>query len=74
MIIKVKVKPHSGKQEIEKISDNEYKVSLKSFPEDNKANIELIKIMKKHLKKDIKIIKGLKSREKILEVKDANKI
>ena len=74
MILKIKVKPHSGKQEVIKISDEEYVVSLKKPAEDNKANIELIKLMRKYLKKDINIIKGLKSRNKIIEVKNANKI
>ena len=46
MILKIKVKPNSKKQEIEKISETEYKINLKSFPEDNKANIELLKSKK----------------------------
>ena len=66
----VRVKPNSGKEEIEKISEGEYKVSLKSAAVDNKANIELIKIFKKYLGKDIRIIKGLKSRNKMIEVKN----
>ncbi|MBU0957801.1 MAG: DUF167 domain-containing protein [Nanoarchaeota archaeon] len=69
MQIKIKVKPNSKKQEITKISETEYQISLKSPPENNKANIELIKIMKKHLKKEVKIKSGLKSKNKILEVK-----
>ncbi len=69
MILKIKVKPNSGKQEIKRISENEFAVSLKSKTEDNKANIELIKLMKKRLGKNIKIIKGLKNRNKIVEVK-----
>ncbi len=68
MIIKVKVKPNSGKQEVEKI-DGGYLVHLKKIPEDNKANIELIKLLKKHFKKNIKIIKGLKSKDKMIEVR-----
>ena len=67
MIIKVRVKTNT-KEEIEKISDSEYKVSLKEKPKNNKANIALLKIMKKYFKKDVKIIKGLKSKDKILEV------
>jgi len=70
MIILVKVYPHSGKEEIVRISDKEYKVYLKKPAEDNKANIELLKILKKHFLKDIKIIKGLKSRNKIIEVSE----
>jgi len=69
MIIKIKVKPNSRKKEITKISETQYQVSLKSPSEDNKANIELIKLMKKYLKKEIKIKSGLKSKNKIIEVK-----
>ena len=70
MIINIKVKPSSGKQEIKELSNNQYTVNLKSPPEDNKANLELIKLLKKHFKKDIKIIKGKKSRNKIIEIKN----
>ena len=72
MIIKVKVRSNSGKQEVEKINEGGYRVSLKSFPEDNNANLELIKLLSKELKvpsKNINIIKGLKSRNKIIEIK-----
>lgn len=75
MILKIKVKPHSGKQEVEKISDEEYKISLKSVPEDNKANIELIKLLSKKLKvssKNINIIKGLTSKNKIVKIGESN--
>ena len=71
MKIKVNVKPHSGKQEIKKISENEYVVYLKKPAQDNKANIELIKLLGKELNvgsKNIKIIKGLTSKNKIIEV------
>ena len=69
MIIKIKVRPNSAKQEMIKISENEYKISLKEKAEDNKANKELIKLLKKYFKKDTKIIKGMKSRDKIVEIK-----
>ena len=71
-IIKVKVKPNSGKQEIEKISETEFVVRLKKPAEDNKANLELLKLMKKYFKKEARILRGLKSKEKILEVIDGN--
>ena len=73
MILKIKVKPNSGKQEIENIDDKNYKISLKSKLEDNKANIELLKLLKKHFRvgaEDIKIIKGIKCRNKIIEIRN----
>ncbi|VVB78430.1 putative ACR, YggU family [uncultured archaeon] len=70
MILKVKVYPSSGREEIIKISNDEYKVYLKKPAEDNKANIELLKLFKKKFKKPARISKGLKSRDKIVEIID----
>jgi uncharacterized protein (TIGR00251 family) len=72
MKIYIKVKPNSSKQEIKKISEKEYLASLKNSPEENKANLELIKIMKRYLKKNVRIITGLRSRKKILEVENGD--
>ena len=69
MKLNIKVQPNSGRQEIQKISENEYRVFLKKPPEDNKANTELIKFLKKHYKKEIKTIKGFTSKRKIVEIK-----
>ena len=69
MKIKVKVKTTSGQQEVEKVGE-EYVVKLKSPPENNKANLELVKVLKKYFKKEIKIKSGFTSRKKIVEVKD----
>ena len=71
MIIKIKVKPQSRKQEIVKLNCNEYIVSLKSAPEDNNANIELLKLLKKYFKVEgekIKIIKGTTSKNKLVKI------
>ena len=70
MIINLKVRPNSGRQEIKKISDKDYLIYLRSIPENNKANIELIKLLRKYFNKDVKIIKGKSSMKKIVEVKD----
>jgi len=70
MKIEVSVKPNSGKSEVEKISENSFKVFLKSAPENNKANLELLKLMKKYFKKDVCFLRGLSSRKKFLEVCD----
>jgi len=70
MILQIKVYPSSGKEEILKISDSEYKVHLKKPAEDNKANFELLKLLKRHFKKEVKIVKGLTSRNKIIEISD----
>ena len=43
-----------------------YRVDIKAKPEQNKANIEIIKFFSKLLKKKVRIISGLKSKEKLL--------
>ncbi|MBS3071892.1 DUF167 domain-containing protein [Candidatus Pacearchaeota archaeon] len=71
MIIKVFAKPGSDKEEIEKISETEYKIYIKEKAEDNKANIAIIKLLSKYFKihyKKIKI-KNPRSRDKIVEIK-----
>lgn len=81
MIIKVKVIANSGREEIspftpvkalgEKISSiPSYKIYLKKQAVDGKANLELLKFLKKEFKKDIRIIKGSKSCNKIIEIED----
>ena len=69
MKIRIKVKPNSGKQEIIKKQDF-YLAYLKSSPENNKANIELLKLLKRHFKKEVKIKSGFTSRNKIIELID----
>ncbi len=69
MIIKIKVKPNSKKQNIIK-KEEFYEIHLKSVPENNKANMDLIKILKKHFKKEIKIKSGFTSKNKIIEIKE----
>ena len=68
MIIKVKVKPNSKEQEIIKMGYGEYKISVTERAEENKANIELLKLLKRQFGKEVRIVKGLKSRNKIVEI------
>ena len=71
MIIHVKVKPNSNKQEIESFGNNRYLIYLKSEPEDDKANIELINLLSKHFGTPagrIKIKFGRTSNDKVIEV------
>jgi uncharacterized protein (TIGR00251 family) len=70
MIIKIKVYPSSGREEIVKVSEDSYKAYLKKHAENGKANIELLKMLKKHFNKTPIILKGLKSRDKIINIKD----
>jgi len=67
MIINIKVISNSGRQEIIKIGES-YKVYLKANAEEGKANLELLKFLKKYFKKNVRIIRGFRSKEKIIEV------
>jgi uncharacterized protein (TIGR00251 family) len=70
MRISVRVRPNARKQEVTRISDAEYKVLLKKSPEDNAANIELLKLLTRYFKKKVIILKGKTSKNKIIEVFD----
>ncbi|HLC61956.1 MAG TPA: DUF167 domain-containing protein [Candidatus Nanoarchaeia archaeon] len=67
---KVIVKPNSKENKIIEFNNesNTYKIQIKAKPEDNKANIELIKFLSKELKKKVRITSGFKSKEKIVEI------
>ncbi len=56
-----------------KVNGNEITVGLTSRPEKGKANLELIKKLAKHFdvpSSQVKIVSGLKSRRKIVEITD----
>jgi uncharacterized protein YggU (UPF0235/DUF167 family) len=67
--IKVKIHPGSSQEKMEKIGDLSYEIWLKEKPVDNKANIKLIKLLKKHFgSNEIKIKSGFNSRIKVVEI------
>lgn len=71
MKVYVKVKPNSSQQKIVEFGEFRYLIYLKSAPENNSANIELINLLSKHLgvpASHIKIKFGASCGEKILEV------
>lgn len=67
MKIKIRVNPNSGRQEIIKVSQAEYKVFLKKSPEDNKANKELEKLLTKYFGTSATIKRGFTSKNKVVE-------
>jgi uncharacterized protein (TIGR00251 family) len=70
MILKIKVIPNAGKNEV--IKEGEIlKVKISSPPTKGKANKEVIELLANFFgvkKNCIRIIKGEKSREKIIEI------
>lgn len=70
-ILQINIKPNSKRQKI--IDNDEFlTILVKSPPIQNKANIELINILKKKLEiasSQIKIVSGLKSTNKSVQIK-----
>ncbi len=70
MKIKIKIHPNSSQEKILKISKDNYEVWIKEKPIDGKANKSLEKFLKKEFGKKVKIVRGLSSRNKVVEVGD----
>lgn len=68
MKLKIKLHPGSSQEKIQKISDDSLKIWIKEKPTDGKANLYLEKLLKKYFKENVKVIRGLKSKNKIVEV------
>jgi len=65
--IKLKVKTNAKETKILSQNDDEIILAVKSPPEKNKANLEIIKFFSRELKMKIRIIHGLKSKNKVID-------
>ncbi len=73
MLIKVKVFPDTKNNKITKKSKDSYKIKIKEKAERGKANEAVIDLFSQYFeisKKNLRIIKGWKQRNKIIEVKN----
>lgn len=71
MRIYVKVLPRSAKNEVQKISEGEYKVRITAPPVDNQANERLVELMADYFgvaKSSVKILSGKTAKIKLLEI------
>lgn len=66
---KAKIHANSSQEKIEK-TGNGFEVWIKEKPIKGKANTAIIKLFKKTLHKKIKIVSGLTSSNKIIEIKE----
>ncbi|VVB81948.1 putative ACR, YggU family [uncultured archaeon] len=66
--LKVLVKPNAKSDEVLGWEGDVLKVAVSAPAVDNKANIAVLKLLKKFSKKRISFISGLKSRKKLLLV------
>jgi uncharacterized protein (TIGR00251 family) len=62
----IKVFPNAGTDEVSE-KDGILVVKVKAPAKDNKANIAVLKLLKKHMGKEVRIISGMKSKKKIVE-------
>lgn len=72
MLIKVKVFPSSKKEEILKKSNDSFEIRVKEKPIHNKANKRIIELLADYFnvkEQNVRIIRGLKQRNKICEIK-----
>ncbi|MCX8159496.1 MAG: DUF167 domain-containing protein [Candidatus Saccharicenans sp.] len=70
-VLTVRVQPKASRQELVPISANEYRARLTSAPEKGRANQELLELLSGYLGLPVsrlKIIRGEKSRVKLVEV------
>ena len=70
MKISVKVKPGSKKNAVESIGENEYTISVKAKAIEGKANDAVVELLSEYFdlpRNRIMVIKGLKSKNKVIE-------
>jgi uncharacterized protein (TIGR00251 family) len=71
MLILVRVMPNSKKLEIIKLDEKNYRIRLDAPAIEGRANSRLVEVLSDYLdipKSSIRIVKGLKSRNKIVEI------
>ena len=69
-MIKVAVKPNSKKTEFLSYDEKRglFTISVKSAPENNRANLDLIRFLSKILSKPLNIVSGATSKIKLVKV------
>ena len=67
MKIQVRIVPNAKAFKLEQRNDG-WKIYLKEKAEENKANLALLKRLRKLLKREVRLIAGAKARNKVLEI------
>jgi uncharacterized protein (TIGR00251 family) len=70
MIITVEVKTGSNKEEVYKGDEGSYIVRVREQRKKGKANAAVLKLLKKHFGNPARIVRGLTSTIKIVEIED----
>ncbi len=70
MKFQIRVKPNSSEPRIEEFGDHRYLVYVESAAENNKANIEMLKMLGKHIgipSTKLRIVSGMMNKDKVVE-------
>ena len=65
--LSLRVIPHSSQLKLVK-ENSQLKIYLTAVADDNKANLQLIKFFKKEYGLKVRIVSGMKSRDKVIEI------
>jgi uncharacterized protein (TIGR00251 family) len=71
MKISVRVKPNAGRNDVKKLAENEFIVSVTAPPVEGKANEKLVAVLSEYFhkpKRNIVIVRGATARRKIVEI------
>lgn len=71
MKINIKAKPNSKEEQVEKISENEFVVSVKEPPIGGRANTAILRALADYLNissSHLRIVSGYTSRQKVVEI------
>ncbi|MCD6495782.1 MAG: DUF167 domain-containing protein [Candidatus Aenigmarchaeota archaeon] len=69
MRMEIKVVPNAGINEVSE-KDGVLTVRVKAPAKENRANIAVLKLLRKHFGKDVRIVSGLTGKRKIVEVSE----
>lgn len=71
MIVRVKVKPGSKREEVKELSEDYLEVRVSAPPEKGRANERVLELVAKYYgvrKSSVRILKGETAREKLIEI------
>ncbi|MBC7363390.1 MAG: DUF167 domain-containing protein [Candidatus Aminicenantes bacterium] len=75
-LLTVRVQPRAFRQQLEKISENEFRARLTSAPEKGKANAELLELLADYLGvpvSSLRLVRGETARVKVVELTELQK-
>jgi len=75
-LLTVRVQPRASRQQLEKISENEFRARLTSVPEKGKANAELLELLADYLDVPVsrlRLVRGETARIKVVEITEPEK-